>query len=174
WQARNYPWLSYFQPMAGPGSGLYKSTDGGRTWKRARGGGWPAGDLGRIGLAAARGGRVWALVDAPGEAEAPTEAGLHRYGDGGTSWTRVNATRGLASSYMNRVTVDPRNRDAVYVTGQSLRRSEDGGKTLSFFKGAPGGDDYHFLWINPKRPDHMVTAADQGTVVSVDGGKTWG
>ncbi|HEY1252254.1 MAG TPA: hypothetical protein VGH97_13800, partial [Thermoanaerobaculia bacterium] len=82
-------------------------------------------------------------------------------------------TPGLGSSYINRVTADPRNRDAVYVMGQSIRRSEDGGKTLQFFKGAPGGDDYHFLWVNAKRPEYMVTAADQGTVVSVNGGKSW-
>jgi hypothetical protein len=74
---------------------------------------------------------------------------------------------------MNRVTVDPAQRDVVYVTGQSIRRSTDGGKTLQFFKGAPGGDDYHFLWINPKNPALMVTAADQGTVVSLNGGKSW-
>ncbi len=74
---------------------------------------------------------------------------------------------------MNRLTADPRNRDAVYVMGQSIRRSEDGGKTLRFFRGAPGGDDFHFLWINPKHPEFMVTAADQGTIVTVNGGKSW-
>ena len=173
WQARNYPWLSYFKPMVGPGSGIYKSLDGGRTWARLQGGGLPAGDLGRIGLAAARGGRVWALVDAPASRDLPDRSGLYRSDDAGRSWSRVNATPGLASSYMNRVTADPSNRDAVYVGGQSIRRSQDGGKTLEFFKGAPGGDDYHFLWINPKHPELMVTAADQGTVVTVNGGATW-
>jgi len=174
WQARNYPWLSYFEPVAGPGSGLYKSTDGGRSWKRLSGAGWPSGELGRIGLAAAPGGRVWALVDASGRrGSGSSPSGLYRSEDGGSSWTRVNATPGLASSYMNRVTIDPANRDVVYVTGQSIRRSEDGGATFRFFKGAPGGDDYHFLWINPKHPELMVTACDQGTVVSENGGKTW-
>jgi len=174
WQARNYPWLSYFKPMVGPGSGVYKSTDAGRSWKRLSGGGWPAESLGRIGLGASSGGRVWALVDAvdaPGKPSAA--AGLWRSDDAGATWTRANATPGLGSSYMNRVTADPRNRDAVYVTGQSIRRSEDAGKTLTFFRGAPGGDDYHFLWINPKNPDDMVTAADQGTIVTVNGGKSW-
>jgi hypothetical protein len=64
WQFRNYPWLSYFKPNTGPGSGVYRSTDGGRTWKRLSGSGWPTENLGRIGLAVSPGGRVWALVDA--------------------------------------------------------------------------------------------------------------
>jgi photosystem II stability/assembly factor-like uncharacterized protein len=174
WQGRNYPWLSYFKPMVGPGSAIYKSTDAGRTWKRIAGGGWPAESLGRIGLAASTGGRVWALVDAAAPPGKPSGAeGLWRSDDGGSTWTRVNAAPGLASSYMNRLTPDPRNRDAVYVTGQSIRHSDDGGKTLTWFRGAPGGDDFHFLWINPKNPDYMVASADQGTIVTVNGGKSW-
>jgi photosystem II stability/assembly factor-like uncharacterized protein len=174
WQARNYPWLSYWKPMVGPGSAIYKSVDGGRSWKRLSGGGWPAESLGRIGLAASSGGRVWALVDAAAPPGKPSDAaGLWRSDDGGARWARVNSTPGLGSSYMNRLTADPRSRDAVYVTGQSIRRSEDGGKTLHFYRGAPGGDDYHYLWINPKRPECMVTAADQGTIVTVNGGKSW-
>ena len=174
WQARNYPWLSYFKPMVGPGSGVYKSADGGRTWKRIAGGGWPAESLGRIGLGASKGGRVWALVDAAATPGKPSSAeGLWRSDDGGSTWSRVNDSQGLGSSYMNRVTPDPNNRDVVYVTGQSIRRSADGGKTLEWFRGAPGGDDFHFLWINPKQPEYMVAAADQGTIVTVNGGKSW-
>ncbi len=177
WQARNFPWLSYFTPDVGPASAVYKSLDGGRTWKKLAGGGWPAAPLGRIGLAAGKGGRVYALVDAapaiPAAPGSPSVAGLYRSDDAGATWSRVNETPGLASSYMNRVALDPRDSSVVYLTGQSLRRSEDGGKTLRFFKGAPGGDDYHFLWINPKHPERMVTAADQGTVVTLNGGKSW-
>ncbi|HYX20188.1 MAG TPA: hypothetical protein VFA98_05030 [Thermoanaerobaculia bacterium] len=175
WQARNYPWLSYFEPMVGPSSGVYKSKDAGKTWTRLSGGGWPTVPLGRIGLAASHGGRVYALVDAAGEGRrGPSEAaGLYRSDDGGATWARVNATPGIASSYADRVTVDPKNRDVVYLTGQSIRRSADGGRTLAFFKGAPGGDDYHFLWISPAHPERMVTASDQGTVVTLNGGKTW-
>src|SRR5262249_35612366 len=86
WQARNYPWLSYFEPMVGPGSGVYKSRDGGRTWTRLSGSGWPTAPLGRIGLAAARGGRVYALVDAAGgegRRGAADDARAHRSGDAG-------------------------------------------------------------------------------------------
>ncbi|MGH9440649.1 MAG: VPS10 domain-containing protein, partial [Thermoanaerobaculia bacterium] len=181
WQARNFPWLSYFQPNAGPGSGLYKSGDGGRTWKRITGGGWPDGArLGRIGVAVAPGGRVYAAVDARpfgGNAgltsAVETQTGLYRSDDGGASWTAVNREKWVGSDYFGRVTADPRDRDTVYMTGQSIRRSTDGGKTFMAFKGSPGGDDYHFLWINPRHPDHLVTASDQGAVVSVNGGKTW-
>ncbi len=181
WQARNYPWLSYFQPNVGPGSGIYKSQDGGATWKKISGGGWPAsGRIGRIGLATALGGRIYAAVDARSvggntvlRSEGKTGTGLYRSDDGGATWEWVNREGWIGSDYFGRVTADPRNRDTVYMTGQSIRRSTDGGKTFEVFKGAPGGDDYHFLWINPKHPDHMVTASDQGTVVSVNGGKTW-
>ncbi|MFL6195273.1 MAG: WD40/YVTN/BNR-like repeat-containing protein, partial [Thermoanaerobaculia bacterium] len=125
---------------------------------------------GRIGLAVApgsRGARVYATIDA-GDA-----SGLYRSDDGGGSWQRVNPTASLAGAYFAMLEVDPKNPDVVYVTGQSLRRSTDGGKTFSFFRGAPGGDDYHFLWIDPDHPERMITGADQGTVVTVNGGETW-
>ena len=179
WQARTFPWLSYFQPIVGPGSGLYKSTDGGKTWKRLAGSGWPTADLGRIGLAVAPGGRVFALVDAPASSAAPANparpraAGLYRSDDGGASWTQVNPDSDLASWYFGEVTLDPSRPDVLYVVGRSVQRSDDGGKTFRIVKGAPGGDDYHSIWINPKHPDHQILASDQGTVVTVNGGKTW-
>jgi len=171
WQVRGHPWLSYFQPEIGPGSGIFKSADGGKTWARLTGHGLPTVPLGRIGLAVApgsRGEKIYATIDANG-----TDSGLYRSDDGGGTWQRVNANAGLASAYFASVTVDPRNADTIYVMGQSIRRSTDSGKTFEFFRGAPGGDDYHFLWLNPDHPERMITASDQGAVVTVDGGASW-
>ena len=179
WQSRNWPWLSYFQPNAGPGSGVYKSMDGGSSWKRLTGNGWPTASLGRIGLAAANGGRVYAVVKvSPGSgnvhhAAHVDEGGLYRSDDAGATWALAAKESWLQNDYFARITVDPANRDRLYSAGQSIRRSDDAGKTWTIVKGAPGGDDYHYLWINPKHAERMVTASDQGTVVSVDGGKTW-
>ncbi|MDE2235943.1 MAG: hypothetical protein KGK44_10420 [Gammaproteobacteria bacterium] len=171
WQVRMYPWLSYYKPQAGPGSGIWKSTDEGKTWVRLSGHGLPAGPLGRIGLAVAPGTndqRVYAIIDT----HAKGEDGLYRSDDGGVHWKLMGA-RGLGNSYFGRVTVDPKNPDVVFVMNRSVARSTDGGMTFHWFKGAPGGDDYHFMWINPDNDRYMILASDQGTTVSVDGGQTW-
>ena len=170
WQVRNYPWLSYFQPNAGPGSGLYKSTDGGLTWKRISGNGWPAGTLARIGLATASGNRIYAMVHS---ADPRKDSGLYRSDDGGASWRAVSHESWLPNDYFARITVDPQDRDRIYAAGQSIRRSDDGGKHWDIFKGAPGGDDYHFLWIDPHNSQRMIAASDQGAVVTVNGGNSW-
>ncbi|GLQ96350.1 hypothetical protein [Dyella mobilis] len=170
WQVRNYPWLSYFQPNAGPGSGLYKSTDGGLTWKRISGNGWPTGTLARIGIATASGHRIYAVVNS---AKPRGDSGLYRSDDGGASWQAVSRESWLPNDYFSRITVDPQNRDRIYSAGQSIRRSDDGGKHWEIFKGAPGGDDYHFLWIDPRNSQRMIAASDQGAVVTVNGGNSW-
>lgn len=170
WEAHQYPWLSYFTPVIGAGSAIYKSTDGGATWHKLASAGLPKTDLGRIGLAVthkAKGTRVYAAVDSK------DAGGLYRSDDGGARWNRVNDSDAFNSWYASRLTVAPNDPDVVYTVGQSIRRCTQGGKTCEIVKGAPGGDDYHLVWINPRHPDHMATASDQGTVVSVNGGKTW-
>ncbi len=171
WQMQMHPWLDYFDSETGNGSGIYKSDDGGEHWKKLSGGGLPNGALGRIGLAVAdnSGGKIiYATIIAK-----DGMSGLYRSNDGGDTWQFVNKDGALANSYFSRITVDPKNPDIVYVMGRSISRSEDGGKTFTFFKGAPGGDDYHFLWINPDNANYMITASDQGAVVTVNGGASW-
>jgi photosystem II stability/assembly factor-like uncharacterized protein len=170
WQVRQYPWQSYFTPAAGPGSAIYKSVDGGLTWTRLAGGGWPEGSLGRIGLAAAHrpeGTRLYATIDSP------TAGGLWRSDDGGDHWAKVNEERAFTSYYSSRLTVEPGNPDVVYTVGQSVRRCVDGGRTCEVIRGSPGGDDYHSIWINPLHPDHIITGSDQGAQVSVDNWATF-
>jgi photosystem II stability/assembly factor-like uncharacterized protein len=144
-----------------------KSTDGGRTWQRVGSAGWPAGPLGRIALAVApgtKGQRVWAGVQ---------DEGLFRSDDGGATWQHVNRDASLVGSYMATLTADPRSADTLWCGGRGLRRSIDGGKSFTVEKGAPGGDDYHFLWIDPTEPRRMITGADQGAVVTLNGGRSW-
>jgi photosystem II stability/assembly factor-like uncharacterized protein len=170
WQVRYRSWMSYFDPDIGPGSGVFKSTDGGEHWQRVEGGGWPAGTLGRIGLAAthtAQGTRVYATVDAD------DVGGLYRSDDSGAHWQRVNDDGELSSNYFARLTAMPGDPDVVFVMGRSIHRCDRGGTRCEITKGSPGGDDYHDLWINPLHPQRMITGVDQGTVVSVDGGETW-
>jgi photosystem II stability/assembly factor-like uncharacterized protein len=170
WNARHWPWLSYFMPSMGPTSGIHESHDNGKTWTRVTGKGLPQGNVGRIGLAVGHTGagtRVYASVTAkPG-------GGLYRSDDGGLNWTRVNAAKSVVNSYFCRMTLDPNDANTLYLTGQSIKKSTDGGKTFTVLRGSPGGDDYHDLWINPKHPDHMIAASDQGSVISATGGATW-
>jgi len=171
WQMRLHPWLDYFMPQAGPGSGIYRSDDGGETWTRLPGEGLPDGPLDRIGLGVARGSggqRVYATVVAPGGG-----SGFYRSDDGGRSWKLVNDDPELANDYFGRVTPAPDDPNVVYVMGRSIHRSTDGGEHFTIVKGSPGGDDYHFLWIDPDAPDHMITGADQGAAVTVNGGASW-
>ena len=170
WQVRQYPWQSYFTPAAGAGSGIYKSVDGGLTWARLTGGGWPAGTLGRIGLAVthkAGATRVYATIDSP------TAGGLWRSDDGGAQWMKVNDEDAISSYYASRIITEPTDPGVIYTVGQSVRRCTGGGTTCEIIRGSPGGDDYHHIWINPKHPDHIITGSDQGAVVSVDGWKTF-
>ena len=171
YSARRTPWSQY-PPNEGPGAGIYRSSDGGATWAPAGTAGLPAGPLGRIGLAVGRtatGTRVYALVGAP------NGSGLYRSDDGGAHWALAGADPRITSRqwYFGRVFVDPTNADIVYAPNVSLLRSTDAGRTWTPIKGAPGGDDYHEMWIDPLQPSHLLVGTDQGTVLSLDGGATW-
>jgi photosystem II stability/assembly factor-like uncharacterized protein len=168
WQTRRPPW-SVYPPSNGPGSGLFRSSDGGSTWSRIDGNGLPR-DHGRIGLAVAPSApkRVYAIVDAePG--------GLYRSDDGGAHWALQAGDHRIWQRgwYFGGVTVDPRRADTVYVLNTNLYRSDDGGKSFTLTKGSPGGDDYHELWIDARDPDRQILGTDQGAVVTLDGARTW-
>ena len=168
WNVRRPPWFIY-APANGPGAGIFKSVDGGTTWTEISEG-IPLEGRGHIGIAVAptNRNRVYAVVDAK-------EGGVFSSNDGGTTWTRLSSDKRLWDRgwYFEKVTVDPKNADLVYVMNTSTYRSTDAGKTWTPIKGAPGGDDYHQLWINPDDPKRMVLASDQGAIVTLDGAATW-
>ena len=168
WQTRRPPWNVY-PPSNGPGSGLYRSEDGGDTWRQVKDG-LPTEKLGRIRIAFAPTAprRVYTIVDAK-------EGGLYVSEDGGLTFARRSADKRIWERgwYFAGVTVDPKDADVVYACDTALYRSTDGGKAFLPVKGAPGGDDYHRLWIDPADSRRMIVASDQGAVVTVDGGTTW-
>lgn len=171
WQMQRHPWLDYFQPTLGDHSGIYRSNDGGRSWAKVPGDGLPVGPLGRIELAVAPAHgsqRVWASIQTSGDGGA-----VYVSEDGGAHWEQVNADSSLASSYMAWLTADPVNAETVWAGGQPLRRSTDGGASFTIVRSSPGGDDYHALWIDPNDSRRMIAGADQGAVVTFNGGESW-
>jgi photosystem II stability/assembly factor-like uncharacterized protein len=169
WRSRRPSWSTY-APLDGPGSGLFRSRDGGQSWSRLTTNGLPDGDWGRTAVAVSPNGkRVYALISNT------KKPGLYRSDDGGNTWTLQNDDRRLTSRawYFGNITIDPNNPDVVYMPNVALYRSEDGGKTISVVRGAPGGDDYHQIWVDPKDSSRMILGTDQGATISLDYGQTW-
>jgi len=174
WESRQAPWENGV--FSGPGSGLFKSTDGGATWKPLTRG-LPTFEkdvAGRIGLTIAPSlpSRLFATVETRDSGESGF---LFRSDDSGETWTRISDDPFIVGrpSDFAEVKVHPTNPDIVFTASRVAWKSTDGGKTFTALKGAPGGDDYHRIWINPEDPNVMLFAADQGAVVTVNGGATW-
>ena len=166
WEVYRTPWsLS----SGGPGSGLFKSTDGGDTWTElTRNPGLPKGVLGKITVSVSRADsrRVFALLEAD-------DGGLHRSDDAGATWIKVNEERDLRQRafYFSRIVADPKDRETVYALNFQFNKSTDGGRT---FKVMPETHpDHHDLWIDPTNPQRMIESNDDGGTISVNGGRTW-
>jgi photosystem II stability/assembly factor-like uncharacterized protein len=165
WQAKRTPWSL---DSGGPGSGLYRSSDGGTTWKELKDHGLPEGILGRIGVtvSGANPNRVWAVIEAE-------KGGIYRSDDGGDSWSLMTDDHRFRQRawYYSHIFADPRSADTVYILNTGAYRSNDGGKTFSRVR-APHGDN-HALWIDPTNPKRLINGNDGGTTISIDGGDTW-
>jgi photosystem II stability/assembly factor-like uncharacterized protein len=166
WEFRRQPWTF---TSGGPNDGLYKSTDGGKTWKRLTGHGLPDGITGRIGLAVAPsdGNRVYALIEAKGGI-------LWRSNDGGISWTMTSKDTLVDQRpfYFSHIAVDPRNPNHVYAVSEALSESKDGGKKFEEIA-KDVHVDYHAIWIAPNDPARIITGEDGGYALTTDGGKNW-
>jgi photosystem II stability/assembly factor-like uncharacterized protein len=159
--------LEYTMSSGGPGSGLFKSTDGGETWvDLTRNPGMPPGVIGRIGVAVspADSNRVYAIVE-------NRDGGLFRSDDGGATWALANGERNIRQRafYYTHLAADPKDRDTVYVLNVGTFKSTDGGRTLNYF----AFGDSHDLWIDPDDSSHMLHAMDGGGAATYDGGRTW-
>jgi photosystem II stability/assembly factor-like uncharacterized protein len=179
WQTRRTPWSLM---SGGDGSGLYRSDNGGDTWKKIgpttekerqaadeEDNGLPEGIWGRVGIAIAPGDsrRIYALIEAE-------KGGLYRSDDAGESWKLMNGGHYLRQRawYFSQVAVDPGNPDVVWCSNVRLLKSVDGGKTFKNFKG-PHHPDHHDLWIDPKNPRRMIDSNDGGVDITTNGGESW-
>jgi photosystem II stability/assembly factor-like uncharacterized protein len=166
WQARRTSWNLN---DGGPGSGLYRSNDGGATWKRLEEHGLPKGPYGRVGIAvAANSDRVYALI----EAKNPN-GGLYRSDDGGESWDFINPSHSLWQRpwYYMHIFADPKDENVVYIMDVETFKSTDGGHLFNKVH-VPHGDN-HGLWIDPRDTRRMIAANDGGVTVTLDGGQNW-
>ncbi|WP_396214283.1 WD40/YVTN/BNR-like repeat-containing protein, partial [Gemmatimonas sp.] len=170
WEARQGPWEN--AAWSGANSGLFKSTDGGATWKPLAGGLPTTADgLGRIGIGVSPSDPRRLYITAT----AGAKSGIYRSDDAGATWVRTTSDSrlyGRGDDFAS-ITVDPRDANTLYTMNVVAWKSTDGGYTWKSLRGAPGGDDYQRLWINPNNSQVMLLAADQGAVISVNGGETW-
>jgi photosystem II stability/assembly factor-like uncharacterized protein len=162
--------VEYQMSSGGPGSGLFKSTDGGENWTEiTRNPGLPTGVVGRIGVSVsgADPNRVYALVE-------NENGGLFKSDDAGATWTLANSGRNIRQRafYYTHITADPKNKDVIYALNTSLFRSTDAGKTLTNAGQGTHGD-HHDVWVDPDDPQHLVNGNDGGGAISNDGGKHW-
>lgn len=167
WEARRHFWSLR---SGGPGSGLFRSMDGGDTWEQVEGNGFPDGVLGKVGVSVsgAKAGRVFALLEAEDD-----KIGLYRSEDYGATWTQVCRNRDLMHRpwYYTHVFACPVHADTVYVTNLQMWKSTDGGAGFKEIT-TPHGDN-HDLWIDPANPRRMVQGNDGGANVSFNGGESW-
>jgi photosystem II stability/assembly factor-like uncharacterized protein len=174
WAARVAPWeVRSGEYFIIPGSGLYKSTDGGTTWRPITQGLPTAEDgLSRIGIAISPSNPKRMYLDVETKKD---KAGIYRSDDAGESWQLVNSDHrigGRGPGAMG-IAVAPDNPDVIYVANTASWKSTDAGKTFVGWKGAPGGDDYQRIWISTENPQIIAISADQGAAISVNGGNTW-
>jgi photosystem II stability/assembly factor-like uncharacterized protein len=171
WAGRQGPWEN--GAWNGATSGLFKSIDGGKNWKKLEKGlPTTAQGLSRIGfsIAPSNPNRLYATVEAP-----PQYGGVFRSDNAGETWTKLSDDvryYGRGTDFAE-IKVDPKNADIVYTANVVVWKSTDGGKTFNAFRGAPGGDDYHRIWINPDNTNVILIASDQGAIITVNGGETF-
>lgn len=172
WEEREGPWEN--AEWTGNGGGLFKSTDGGGTWKQLTNGLPPTTNQVNLAIAPSNPRRLYAAVASNGP---PAAVGIYRSDDAGESWTKITDDRRpalrIGGGDLPVPIVNPKDPDMVIMASIVAMKSTDGGKTWLPFKGAPGGDDYQNAWINPSDPNIILLVSDQGAVVTLNGGKSW-